>query len=73
MCAASTLEVMTLSPEIHEYPTHQLSAYTEELRAVLPVHSLDINQFEVGLIDEGRSLQSVVGTLCRHVSACHFV
>ena len=44
-----------------------------EVGAILPLHLPDIDQFQVGLIDERRGLQRVAGTLRSHVTARHQV
>ena len=41
------------------------------MRAVLPVHLLDVDQPDVGFVDEGGRLQRVAGALVRHVPARH--
>ena len=40
----SSLEVATTSPKIHQNPPHQLSRDAEKVRAILPLHLLNIHQ-----------------------------
>jgi hypothetical protein len=53
--------------EIHEHAAHQPSGHGEEVRAILPLDPTNINQPEVGLVDEGGGLQNMVATLASHV------
>ena len=48
---------------VDQHPSHQLGRDGEELRAVLPVGVLLIHELEVGLVDERRGLQRVLGPL----------
>jgi len=40
------------------------------VRAVLPLHVLDVDQADVGLVDERRRLQRVPRTFAAHISPC---
>ncbi len=66
--AASALLVTARTRRIHQNPPHQLRADGEEMGAVLPVHLLAAQQFQVGLVDQCRGLQGVAGALPEHVA-----
>ena len=53
--------------EVDEDATHDLCRNAEEMRAVLPLHLLPVDQAEIGLVDESGRLQYVPGTLAGHV------
>ena len=53
---------------VHQDSSHQLSGHTEELRAILPARVVLINQFEIGLVDECRGLERVIGPLVTQVA-----
>ncbi len=48
---------------------HDLRGHREEMGAILPLHPRVVDQPQVGLVDEGRRLQAVAGTLPFHVAA----
>jgi hypothetical protein len=52
---------------IDEHTTNNLRGGSEEVSAVLPIDSLLIDQMNVNVIDEGRGLKRVAGTLSSHV------
>ena len=54
---------------VNEDPAHRLGRNRKEMRAVLPVHALVIDQPHVGFVDERRCLKAVAGALAFHVAA----
>ena len=64
--AASTFEVVP-SRSLHENATHQLRGDGEEVRSILPLHPLVVDQADVGLVDQRGGLEAVVGSLAPHV------
>src|SRR5271165_5950931 len=70
--AASPFQV--LAPcVLNQNAPHQLGRNGKKVRAILPLHALVIHQAHVSLIDQGRGLQHVSGTLALHVVACQAV
>ena len=54
--------------EVHQDPTHQPRRNGEEVRAILPLHAADVDQPQVGLVDEGSGLEQWSGrspAMCR--------
>ena len=49
--------------------THDLCRHREEMRAIVPLHARVIHQPHIGLVDQGRGLQAMAGTLAPHVAA----
>lgn len=68
-CAATPLLIATGAGVIHEDSPHQPRGDSQKVRAVLPVHMFDVNQFDVGLVDERRGLQAVTRALIPHTTA----
>ena len=54
--------------ELHQDPPHRPRGHGEEVRAVLPLDSVHIDQTDVGFVDECRGLERVVGALASHVA-----
>ena len=54
---------------VNEDPAHRLGRDRKEMRAVLPVHALVIDQPHVGFVDQRRCLKAVAGALAFHVAA----
>jgi hypothetical protein len=52
---------------VDEDASHHLCGYAEELRTVLPVHRLLIDQTQVSFVDERRRLQSVIGPFAAEI------
>jgi len=44
-----------------------LGGHCEEVRTMLPIDILDVDQFEVGLVDKGSGLQSLTRALVLHL------
>ena len=53
--------------EIHQDMPQQLSGDAEEMGAVLPPHSLPINQPHISFVDQRRGLQGMACALAAHV------
>ena len=53
---------------VHEDTPHQPRRHREKVRAVLPVHLLDIDEPQVGLVDERRGLQAMAAPFTAHAS-----
>ena len=66
----AALLVVSGPGEIHEHAAHQASRHREKVRAILPLHSTNIHQPEVDLVDERGGLEHVARTLARHVPLC---
>jgi hypothetical protein len=49
--------------------THHTSGHGQKVRAILPAHLADLDKAKIGLVDQGRRLQHVLGSLTGHVSA----
>jgi len=54
---------------IDEDAPHQLGGDAEELRAILPVGLMLVDQAQVRLVDQRRRLQSMIGSLAAQVTA----
>src|SRR6185503_16592154 len=48
-------------------PTHHAGGDTKEMGAVLPCHSLLIYKAQIGFVEQGRSLKSMIWTLTPHI------
>src|ERR1700690_44878 len=55
---------------VDQYPAHELRGNPEEMTAVLPLLLL-IDQLQIGLVDQGGGLQSMVRTLMPQISSSH--
>jgi len=54
---------------VHQDPPHEVPRDSDEVRAVLPVHELAVNQAQVNLIDERGGLERMRRALPGHVMA----
>jgi hypothetical protein len=52
---------------VDQNPPHEARSHREEMRPVMPLHLLDVDQSKVGLVDEGGGLKRVTGSLPAHV------
>ena len=51
------------SRTVEQNMAHDLRRHSEEMGSVLPVHVSDIDELEIGLMDEGSGLESLARTL----------
>jgi hypothetical protein len=58
------------SCEIDQNASHQLCANGKEMSPVLPFDLPDVHQPQIGLMDEGSSLESISGPFTCHAAAC---
>ena len=56
---------------IHQDVTNRLRRHTEKVGAVLPADVLLIHHPEVGFMDQGRALESMVGALTAEITLGH--
>jgi hypothetical protein len=56
---------------IDENPAHHLRRDTKEMRSILPVDVVLVDEPDVGLVNEGRRLQGVIGTLASELARRH--
>ncbi len=54
---------------LDENAAHEPCGDGEEVRAILPHHPVDIDQPQIGLVDQGRRLENVPGPLAGHLAA----
>src|SRR5262245_57753438 len=57
------------SRAVDEDPPHQLRRHREEMRTILPVHTLVIDKAQICLVDELGGLQAVAAALPAHVAS----
>jgi hypothetical protein len=67
---ASAAFVVTAARVVHQNPSHELRRYRKEVGAILPAHSLVIDQSQIGFVDQGGGLQAVVGAFPFQVMPC---
>ena len=65
---AAAFELVPRTRRVHENAPHDATGHGKEVRAALPLHSLDVNESQIRLVHEGSRLQGVTRTLVRHVS-----
>ena len=65
---AAAFEIVA-SCMLDQNATHHLRRDRKEMRPVLPLHAGVVHKPHIGLVDQGRRLQAVAGTLSLHVAA----
>ena len=60
---------MSRARVVHEDAPHNASGYREEMRAVMPLNGLPVNQPDICLVDERRRLETVPDALSRHTAS----
>ena len=63
----TTLLPTALPCEFHQEPTHRLRGDGEEVRAVLPLDPVYIDEPDIGFVDKRRGLKRVTGPFVPHV------
>ena len=66
---AATLLIVPRARVVHEDAAHHASGHGEEMRAVVPLDRLPVDQADVGLVDERRRLEAVPHALARHAAS----
>ena len=66
----TALLILSRARSIHEHPPHEPSRHREKVRAILPPDATNINEPEVGLVDERRGLENVARTFASHLPLC---
>jgi hypothetical protein len=54
----------------NEDSAHHSGSDPDEMGAVLPIDAGPVHQAEIGLVDQGGGLKSVIGTLAPHKTGC---
>jgi hypothetical protein len=52
--------------DINKDTTHEPRGHRQEVRAILPLDILSVDQSQIGLIHQGRGLKAVAGPLSLH-------
>jgi hypothetical protein len=66
--AAASLALPPRARGVDENPSHQSRRHGEAVCAILPAGPLDVDEVEVGLVNEGRGLQRVRRQVARHTA-----
>ena len=69
-CAASTFVEPSGAGGIDQYATHDAGGHREEVLPVLPLDALDVDEAQIGFVDEGRWLKRVPTAFVAHVLTC---
>jgi hypothetical protein len=67
--AAPAFGILVLARMVYQNVSHYLGRHRKKVRSILPLYVLLIHEFNVGLINESRSLQSVIASLSSHETA----
>ena len=70
-CTLAPLVGAVTTGVIDEDPAHDLRRDTKEMRAILPIDQALVDESDVGLMDQGRRLQGVVGALAPKLARGH--
>jgi hypothetical protein len=70
---ATTFLALPVAGELHQDPSHHLRCDSEEVRAIPPFDSIDVDQPQVRLVDQRRRLQRMIGPLLAHIAPCETV
>jgi hypothetical protein len=55
---------------IDQHTPHDPGGHREEVLSVLPLDALDVDEAQIGLVNEGRWLKRVPTAFAAHVLAC---